>query len=100
VTKQRQLAAILQENEERFRATFEQAAVGVPARGVEDGVFGLEEPREGGFEFLVRLLGAADEPDRGQPVPPLVERMVRRGNHLGVVCQAKIIVRTHVQNMS
>ncbi len=52
---------------------FEQAAVGVEAGGVEDGVLHLEEFGDFLLELLVEVLRAADEADRGQAEAVLVE---------------------------
>ena len=51
------------------------------------------------FELLVRLLRAADEPDRGQPVAPVVEGLVRGLDDLGMIGQAEVIVGAHVQDV-
>ena len=77
----------------------EQAAVGVPARGVEDRVLGAQELGDRPLELLVRLLRAADEADRGHAVAPAVERLVRRLHDLGMIGQAEVVVRAHVQNI-
>ena len=58
----------------------EEAAVGVEAGRVEDGVLGAEEGREPGLERLVHLLGAADEADRGHAVAVAVERGLAGGD--------------------
>ena len=77
----------------------EQAAVGVPARGIEDRVLGAQELGDRLFERLVRFLRAADEADRGQAVAPVVEGLVGRLHDLGVIGQPEVIVRAHVQHV-
>ena len=52
----------------------EQAAVGVEAGGVEDGVLHAEEARDLRLELLVHVLRAADEAHRGHAVAVAVER--------------------------
>ena len=55
----------------------EQAAVGVEARGVEDGVLGAEEPAKRRLQLLVHGLRAADEAHRRHAEAVAVERRVR-----------------------
>ena len=50
----------------------EEAAVGVEAGGVKDGVLLANEPGDTPFQLLVDVLGAADEADGGKAEAPLV----------------------------
>lgn len=43
------------------RANLEQAAIGIPATGIQDGVFGVVELRDLLFQILMDLLRAADK---------------------------------------
>ena len=56
---------------------FEQAAVGVEAGGVEDGVLGAEEFGDLRFQLLVQVLRAADEAHRGHAEAVRVQRVLR-----------------------
>ncbi len=63
------------------RRVFEHAAaVGVEAGGVEDRVLLAEERGEPGLQFLVHLLGAADEAHGRHAVAPAVQRLVGGGD--------------------
>ena len=77
---------------------FEQAAVGIETRRVKNGVLRAEEVTDARLQFLVDGLGAADETDGGHAVPEAVERCPRGGDHLRMVREPEIIVRTQVQN--
>ena len=57
---------------------FEQAAVGVEARGIEDRVFFAQEPAQALLELLVDALGAADEAHRGHAVAEAIDSAVGR----------------------
>ena len=78
----------------------EDAAVGVEARAEQDRVLRAEERREALLQLAVERLRAADEPHRGHPVPPAVERLVRGGDHLGVVREAEVVVRAEVEQLA
>ena len=78
----------------------EDAAVRVEARAEEDRVLRAEERGEPLLELAVERLRAADEPDRGHPVAPPVERVVRRGDHLRVVREAEVVVRAEVEQLA
>ena len=65
-----------------------QAAVGIEAGGVEDGVLGAEEPADSSFQLLVDGLGTADKADRGQAVTVCVVGGLGSLCQLPVVCQA------------
>ena len=75
----------------------EDAAVGVEARAEQDRVVRAEERREALLQLAVECLRAADEPHGGHSVPPAVERLVRGGDHLGVVGEAEVVVGAEVQ---
>ena len=78
----------------------EQAAVGVEAGGVENRVLGAEEIGNGLFQLLVQVLGAADKAYRGHAETAFVERLVRRGDHFLVVCQAEVVVGAEIQHFA
>jgi hypothetical protein len=50
----------------------EQARIRVEARRVQDGVVGTKKAGQPPLEFLVDLLGTADEPHAGHAVAPAV----------------------------
>ena len=82
----------------------EQAAVGVEARRVQDGVeaFGAEpqERRERRLEFLVLGLRAADEPHRRHPEAPPVEGVLRRLDQHRGVGEAEVVVGAQVDHLT
>ena len=80
------------------KAGFEEAAVGIEARGVEDGVVGAEKVADALLELLVDVLGSADEANRGHPEAMLGERLLRRFDHSRVVGQPEIVVRAEVDD--
>ncbi len=59
-----------------------------------------EEGGEPGLQFLVDLLGAADEADGGHAVAPAVQRLVGRGDDLGVVGEAEVVVGAEVEHLT
>src|SRR5690606_1112798 len=77
---------------------FEQAAVGVEAGRVEDGVVLAEEVRDGLFQPLVQVLGAADEAHAGHAEAVRVERRLGRLDHRRVVGQAEVVVGAEVEH--
>ncbi len=77
---------------------FEQAAVGIEAGRVEDGVFGAEELGDAAFQLLVQVLGAADEAYRGHAEAVAVQRVLGGLDDVRVVGQAQIVVGTEVQH--
>ena len=78
----------------------EQAAVGVEAAGVEDGVVGAEEFGNPPFQLLVQVLGAADETHAGESESVRVECLFRGLDHFGVVGQSQIVVCTEIQDLA
>ena len=69
---------------------FENTAVGIEASGIEDGIVRFEEARDGCFEFLVEVLGAADEAHRRHAVATCVH------GRLGCADQARVVGKTEV----
>ena len=78
---------------------FEDAGVGVHAGGEEDGVFGAQEFGQLGFQFLVDVLGAADEAHRGHAVAAGVQSFPGRFDHVGVGGEAEVVVGAHVDHV-
>lgn len=76
----------------------EQAAVGIEAGRVEDGVFGTEELGDGAFELLVQILGAADEAHRGHAEAVAIQRVLGGLDDVRVIGQAQIIVGAEIQH--
>ena len=77
---------------------FEQTAVGVEAGGIKDRFLCPEKFRERCFEFLVNVLCAADETHARHAEAVRVERFFGRGDERGMIGQAEIIVRAHVEH--
>lgn len=78
---------------------FEQPAVGVERRAVEDRVFGAEKLRQPRFQRLVQVLRAANEAHRAEAKAVRVERLVRRLEHLRVRRQAEVVVGAEVDDL-
>jgi len=78
---------------------FEEPAVGIEARRVEDGVLGAEELRNLLLEAAVERLGAADEAHAGHPKPPAAQRLARRLYDLRVVGETEVVVGAHVDDL-
>jgi hypothetical protein len=77
---------------------FEQAAVRVEARGVQDRVLRTEEGRDRLLELLVQVLRAADEAHAGHAEAVRIQRVLGRRDHVGMVGQAQVVVRAEVQH--
>ena len=78
---------------------FEQTAIGVEARGVEDGVLGAEEAADGSLQLLMDGLSAADEADGSQTVAVCVVSSLGGFCQVPVIGQAQIVVGAHVQQI-
>ena len=78
---------------------FEQPAVRIPARGIEDGVFGAEEARQRGFELLVHGLRAADEAHRGHAVAVPVDGAMRGLADGRMAGEAQVVVSAEVDDI-
>ena len=75
----------------------EQPAVRVEAGAEEDRVLGAEELRQALLELLVQRLRPADEPHRGHPEPPPLERVARRLDHRRMVGEPEVVVGAEVE---
>ena len=82
----------------RTEQSFKEAAVGVEAGGVEDGVVHLQESGNLILQLLVDGLRTADEPDGTESEPPLFDTLFRRPDQLGMVCQAEVVVGAEVDD--
>src|SRR6516165_6477128 len=79
---------------------FEQPAVGIEARGIQDHILAAEVTRQARLQRLVNLLRATDEAHRGHAVTELIERTRCRGAHPGVVREAKVVVGAEVDDIA
>ena len=77
-----------------------QAAVGIEAGGVEDGVLGAEELRDLRFQLLVQVLRAADEAHAGHAEAVGIQRLLGGGDYLGVIRQAQVVVGAEVEHLA
>src|SRR5262245_36989765 len=75
------------------------AAMGIEAGGIEYRIVGAEEAGDGGLEFAMQVLSAADEAHGGEAEAVIVERLVRRAEDLGMVGEAEIIVGAEVEDV-
>ncbi len=78
----------------------EQPAVRVEAGGIEDRVLQAEERAQRRLEVLVDLLRPADEAHGREPEAPLLHRGVRGRDHLGMVGESEVVVRTEVEDLA
>ena len=78
---------------------FEQATVGIPTGGIQDGVLGSEEARQRGLELLVHGLRAADEAHRGHAITEPVEGAVRSLADRRVIRESQVIVSAQVDDV-
>ncbi|MCY1239069.1 hypothetical protein D9M72_518420 [compost metagenome] len=84
----------------RAQQRFEQTAIGVEGRAIEDGVLGAEEGRQPGLQRLVQVLRAADKAHRAQPEAMRAQRLVRGLDHPRVRRQAKVVVGAQVDDLA
>ena len=77
---------------------FEQIAVGIKARAVEDRVLGAQKLAQFTFQRLVGRLGAANEADGGKSVAPFIEPRVGGRPDGGMLGQAEVIVGAQVDD--
>ena len=76
----------------------EQAAVGVEAGGVEDGVVGAQKARQRLLQPLVQVLRAADEAHGRQPEAVRAQRLGRRVDHRRIAGQSQVVVGAEVEH--
>ncbi len=77
---------------------FEQTAVGVKARAVQDRVLGAQKFAQLLFQLFVHALGSADKSDRGHAVAPLIQGRAGRFDHRRMLGQSQIVIGAHIQN--
>jgi len=77
---------------------FEQAAIRIETRAVENRILGAEEIRQAVLQILVHPLGAADEAYARHAIAPLVQRLVRGLFDRRVLGQAEVVVGTQVEH--
>ena len=71
---------------------FKQPAVGIEARGIEDGVFGLQELGNLLLQLFVDFLSSTNESHRSHAVTILFQSVAGRVENFRVVGQTQIIV--------
>ena len=76
----------------------EHAAVGIEAGRIENGVLRSVEGSELRFEFLVDVLGAADEAHAAHAIAARIERGVSRLHHFRMRGEPQVIVRAEVEH--
>ena len=76
-----------------------QPSVRIEAGWVEDGVVVLVEGSDFAFKVFVAVLGAADEADTGHAEAVGVYGMLGSFGHFWVVCKAKVIICTEIQDL-
>jgi hypothetical protein len=78
----------------------EQAAVGVEAGRIQDGVVLAEEAGNLRLQLLVQVLGAADEAYRGHAEAVAVQCVLGRLDQVRVVGQAQVVVGAEIQHLA
>ena len=79
---------------------FKQAAVGVKAGRVKDGIFHTKESRQFLLQLLMAVLGTTNKAYRSHTKPVRIHTRFCRGNQFRVVSQSQIVVRTKVNNVA
>ena len=59
-----------------------------------------KEGREALLKLAVKVLGPADEADRGHPVAVIVECCFCRRDQLGVVRKSKVVIRAKINHVA
>ncbi len=78
----------------------EQAAVGVEAARIEDGVVGPQKRGERRLELLVHALRAADEAHRGHAEAVAIEAVLRRADEPRDVGEPEVVVGAEVEHLA
>ena len=78
----------------------EDSAVGVETRGVKNGVFSLEEFRDGFLKLLVEILSATDEAHGAHSKAPLVHRLLGGLDKSRGISQAQIVIGAEVKRLA
>ncbi len=78
---------------------FEESAVSIEARPIENGVLGVEIVGDGSFELFVEVLCATDEAHRRHAVAVGVHRLLGSLDDARVVREAKIVVGAEVEHL-
>ena len=79
---------------------FKQAAVGVEARRVKDGIFHTEECRQFLLQLFMAVLGTANKANRSHTKSVRIHTRFCRCNQFRMVSQSQIVVRTKVNNVA
>ena len=83
----------------RAQQGLEQAAVGVKAGGVKDGVVHAQKFGKLTLQLLVDILSTTDKAHGGQAEAPLVIAGLGRGDQIRVIGEAQIVVGAHVDHL-
>ena len=78
----------------------EHAAIGVETGGEDDRVVLAQVAGDRLFELAVERLGAADEPHRGHAEAEFVHRALRRGDDVGMVGEAEVVVGAEIDRFA
>src|SRR3712207_6694997 len=78
----------------------EQSAVRIEAGTVENGVVGAQKFTGGLFESFMRLMGAADEPDRRHAITIDFDSIDGRLLYIRMIRQPKIIVCAEIDDLA
>src|SRR6185437_393374 len=77
---------------------FENSAVGIESRGIEDGIFHTEEGRQFPFELAMNILRSANEAYAAHAVSPDIDGLFGRLRDFGMRRQTEIIVGAEIQH--
>ena len=83
-----------------IKERLKHAAVGIEGRRVEDGVLGAQKLGQPGFQFLVNVLGAADEAHRAEAVAVAVDGSLGGRNHFGMRAEAQVVIGAKVEHVA
>lgn len=77
----------------------EHSQVGVKAGGIQDGILHAQKFGDLPLQFLVLVLGAADEADRGHAEAPFLQAFLGRGHDGRVAGEPQIVVGAEVDDL-
>ena len=79
---------------------FEEAAIGVEARGIQNGVFRFQKITDFFLERLVQILRAAYEADGSEAKPVFIERFMRCLDERRVIGEAEVIIGAQIDHLA
>src|SRR5690606_26947962 len=82
-----------------IQQNLKQAAIGVEATGIQDGIAHFQEAGQGLFQLFVARLRTANKTYGSQPKAGVVQPLLGGVNQARVVGQAQVVVCTKIQHL-